>query len=272
MALFGRHVVTQIGVPGGPGISLTDLRVRFNIKMSRTSTPDEAVITMYGVSRQTVSILRAEGVIISIFAGYSVPLQIFTGTPIADGVSLEKAGPERVLTIEAQDSGKLLKETTLSISYATPVSAQQLVNEAVAALQLPPGVVTVDPSVIFTQGISFTGTAKDLLTQMSVACAADWWVRDGVMYFLPADTETGEMAVEFSSLRGNLIGSPVRKADDKVEIIALMEPSMRPGKPFRVVSEEVNGDFIAQDVEFVGDSGWENEFYVKAIGKPRMAA
>ena len=54
-----------------------------------------------------------------------------------------------------------------------------------------------------------------------------------------------------------------------IAIVGLLEPSMRPGRLFVVQSRQFNGVYIARDVTFVGDSGWDVAYYVQVRGRPR---
>ncbi|MFA9271870.1 MAG: hypothetical protein ACEQSX_14160, partial [Baekduiaceae bacterium] len=89
--------------------------------------------------------------------------------------------------------------------------------------------------------------------------------------FVGAGEDTGETAVVFSAAAGNLIGSPTPKDGGKLEVKALLAPSIRPGKMFSVESADYSGRYVADDVEFNGDSGWETPFYVTATGTARSS-
>ena len=70
-----------------------------------------------------------------------------------------------------------------------------------------------------------------------------------------------------SAGNGNLIGSPKLGDEGQVEVKALLEPTMRPYKPFRVVSDLINGDFRAEEVKF-NITSRRNENYVSVKGSP----
>lgn len=266
-ALFQRQVVLQIGTANDAGREYTGLRCRFRVEMSRTSNPNTAVIELYNPNKGSVALAQAEGVIVRLLVGYDVPLQIFRGNPVAGGVSLSRQGPDRVLRIEAQDGGRELAAGRVSVSVSTSTSAQQVFDELSDALGLALGSVRVEGGLTLTQGAVLQGKASDVLDDLVRSMGLEWYVRDGALYVGTEGESTGETAVVFSSATKNLIGTPTRK-DGAVEATALISPSMRPGKPFRVESLDITGDFVAEDVVFEGDSGYENPFYVKVTGRP----
>lgn len=57
-----------------------------------------------------------------------------------------------------------------------------------------------------------------------------------------------------------------------IEVKGLLDASMRPGRAFVVESADVNGTFIARDVTFEGDSGYESPYYVSMTGDPMPSA
>lgn len=274
--LFGRVVEVQVGTEGDPAArALRDLRVSFRVEMDRTSTPNRAVIQVYNPAEATVGVLREADAVVRLLAGYESaggPRQVFTGTPIRNGVGIERRGPDRLLTIEALDGGRAVAGSFVSESFAQQTSVGQVLDALAAALGLPRGATVLDSEIRWPQGLVLLGPVRDELDRVCGALAADWFVRDGALYVVARDRSTGEVAPLFAASRGNLIGSPVRKADGTVEVVALLDPAMRPGRPFVVQSEAVSGEYIARDVVFEGDSGWDASFYVRLTGEPRAGA
>ncbi len=266
MALFGRQVILQLGVEDDVGKEYRGFRVRFRVETSRSSNPNKAVIEAYNLNKESVSLAQQPEAIVRLLVGYDAPLQIFRGNPVKDGVELIKQGPDRVLHIEAQDGQRQLEAARLNLSFATDTTAQQVFDEVSAALGLPLGTVRLG-DLNLSQGVVLNGPARKTMDELALSLGLEWFVRDGVLQVVTAGESTGETAVVFSSATGNLIGSPKRLDDGGVEATALISPSLRPGKPFRVESEDITGDYIADEVVLEGDSGWERPFYVIAAGK-----
>ncbi len=264
--IFQRQVVVQIGTAGSEGKSFSGLKTTFRVSMSRESTPNDGVIKLYNVNADTVALAQNPDAVIRVLAGYDVPQLLFSGNPVEDGVRLVRQGVDRILTIEAQDGLRAYQDARVSISYTTETTLEELYQAVAAQLGLPEGAIRVDSSFRFTQGGVFSGYARDILDRIAASTSSGWFIRDGTLQLVGLAEDTGERAVVFSATTGNLIGSPTR-TDTGVEITALLAPTLRPGKPFRVESADVNGDFVADTVEFIGDSHG-GDFYVKAVGIP----
>ena len=268
MPLFGRKVTLAMGPAGGSGKSFTGFRVSFDVKMSTSSTPNSAVLEAYNLNAASIALAQASDAVIELYVGYDVPRLIFRGNPTKDAVRIERRGVDKVLHIEAQDGGHVYKEARLNVAFATSTTVQQVFDAIRAQMGIPTGTIRLPSGVKFPHGLNLTGPARDVLDRLASSNGAEWYIRDGALQFVGAGEDTGEEAVVFSSTSGNLIGSPSPK-DDGIEVTALLAPSLRPGKPFRVQSKDYNGDYTATDVNFKGDSGWDKPFYVVAIGTPR---
>lgn len=271
MALWGRQVVLSIGPEGGEGRQFSGFRVRFRVTMSRSSTPNEAVIEAYNLNPASIALAQEPTSVVELRVGHEVPLLIFRGNPTKNGVRLDRQGTDTVLRIEAQDGGRAYREARVSVSFSTSTTAQQVFDAVADQLGVPRGTIRVPADVTFPRGVVLNGPAREVLDRLSRSFASEWFVRDGVLQFVGRGEDTGESAVVFSADAGNLVGSPTPKDDGAIEVKALLAPSLRPGKVFSVQSVDYNGLYTADDVEFTGDSGWETPFYVTATGKARSS-
>ena len=274
MPEFDRQVFLDIGTAGSTGKRFSGLRQRFHVEMDDTGTPNTARIEMWNPNADTIALLQSDDARVRLIVGYNAPQQIFFGSPIEGGVTSERMGPERVLKIEASDGGRELADAFVDISFETETTMEQLFAEVVDQTGLVTGTIRLDDSVRFPNGYSFNGPARELMDRLALVAqdsklrASKWFVRDGATQFIPYGETTGETAIVFSSKTKNLIGSPIA-TDDGIEVVGLLAPSLRPGKPLRVVSEKYNGDYTCTSLAFDGDSGFADPFYVKAKGRVR---
>ncbi len=275
--LFGRVVVVELGQEGEAGKRFANLRTSFRVVHTRASAPNTLSLSLWNPNPITPALLDGSSPLARLLVGYAdavdpdapvVPRLIFTGQPVKNGRTTEKNGTERILRIEAQDGGRQYREARIDITIASPTTLSALVTLAAAAMRIPLGTVTLDPDVALTQGFVGSGSARDVLDRIVLGQNADWMIRDGVLHVIPVGAAVPGLAPLFSSESGTLIGQPIRRERGKVEIRALLNPALRPGSPFRVVSRSVKGNFIAGDVVFVGDSGFDRPFYVETIGSP----
>jgi hypothetical protein len=272
--LLQRRVLVQLGTAGSTGKEYDGLRVRFAVTMTDSSTPNEAKVEIYNVAASTVSAMQSDDAVIRLLVGYAsegAPRLLFQGNPISNGVQLERKGVDTVLTVEAQDGGREYTSSHLAESYGTGTTSAQVFAALADSLGVPLGNVdAVVGTIDFPSGIVLQGRASDQLDRVAAMSGARWQIRDGALQVWSVGGSTGEQAVVFSASTGNLIGSPA-VTDDGVEITGLLAPTLRPGKPFRVDSRDVQGDYVCTSCEFKGDSGWGSEFYVVAKGTPLAA-
>lgn len=270
--LFGRRVVVQLGTANSTGKEFRDLRVRFSVKMTDSSDPNSAKIEVYNLSASTVSAMQADDAVVRLLAGYDseggAERLLFQGNPIDGGVRLERQGVDTILTVEAQDGGREYTTSHVSESYSTGTTSSQVFSALAAQLGVPLGNVdAVVGDISFPSGLVLQGRVADQLDRVAAMSGARWQIRDGTLQVWAVGSTTGESAVVFSSETGNLIGSPT-VTDEGVEVTGLLAPTLRPGKPFRVASRDVEGDYVCTSCEFKGDSGWVTDFYVVARGAP----
>jgi hypothetical protein len=275
--VWGRHVSVSIGQAGVAGLALADLRCAFEVKMSKGSNPHTATIRLWNPNPLTLALLEGPLPTVGLRVGYGdaqipgggvvIPRQIFLGEVVKDGLRVEKEGRDRIATIEAQDTPGAYQLTRIVLTFPSAVALSAVVAAVAGALALPVGSIVVAPDVVLSQGGAFQGGARDVLDRIAASTGSHWWISDGVFFFGPAGAPVPSVAPVFSSLNGNLIGSPVKKDRGGVEVKALLDASLRPGGAFVVQSSTINGTYVASDVQFVGDSGYDLPFYVKAIGK-----
>jgi hypothetical protein len=267
-----------IGQAGQAGVEFADLRVAFRVRMDRGRSPHEASIRVWNVNPLTLAVLDAgPEPTVQLKVGYGDPLQpeggpglprlIFLGKVVRGGLRVEREGSERIAEIEAKDTPNAYQLARVALTFATSVTMSQVVSAVVAELGLPVGDLTLVPDVTLAQGGIFNGAARDVLDRIAASVNADWWITDGVFFMTPKGQASPGLVPVFSSLTGNLIGTPVKKDRGKIEVKALLDASMRPGLSFVVDSEQIKGSYIADSVEFVGDSGFDLPFYVQIVGR-----
>lgn len=268
--LFGRQVLVQLGRENSTGIEHKDLRVTFDVEMDDSSVPSKARIEVYNLASDTIATMQRDDAVIRLLTGYrssgGVPRLIFQGNPIPGGANLERRSVDKILKVEAQDGGREYSASHISESFSTATSSGQLFQTLADAFGKPLGNVdAVVGDIAFKNGLVMVGPTRDQMDRIADMSGAQWSFRDGTLQVWKTGSTTGEPAVVFSADAGNLIGSPVA-TDQGVKITGLLAPSLRPGKPFRVQSADINGDFVATSVQFKGDSGFSNEYYVIATG------
>lgn len=271
MTPFGRQVVLEFGLPGQQGRRFRDLSVTFKVEMTQTATPNTAHIEARNLGADSVALLQRDDVVVRLMVGYDAPRLIFQGDPIRNGVDERYEGTDRVLRMQLQDGGRTFRLGRVSVSFATATTLGQVLDAVTDQLGLPLGVQDVDRTVGLGRGVVLQGPARQVLDHIAEASGSRWSIIDGALNIVSRTGQLTDQAVVFSADRGNLVGSPSRKDKGTVEVKGLITPSLRPGKPFRVESAFLTGDYIATEVDFVGGLR-DQDFYVVARGRPRRSS
>ncbi len=248
------------------GRQFEGLRVHFNIEMTKGSL-SKAVIEMWNPAPDSIALAETEGIAVELLAGYDVPIRIFVGYPIKDGIVHKLERPDTILHIEAKD-GQAAWSKRVNTSLATQTSMDQVFSIVAASMGIAVGTINLGTasSIRLTQGVVLSDRAPEILDRICQSAGLEWFIRDDALQVIPRNGTTGEVVPVFSATAGNLIGSP-KKTKEGIEITGLMSPTLRPGKMFQVQSSLVNGMYTCYALAFHGDSGFDNDFYVVARGK-----
>lgn len=263
--ILKRQIIVELGVPGELARRFTDLRISGKVERSSASGPNVASVTLINPGRDTIALAQQQGAVVRVLAGYDVPRLLFVGDVNKGGATVEQQGPDRVLTLEAQDGGRALREARVERSFSGEVSAEQVLGVVADAMGLPLGAVNLPDTLRWPRGLSLSGAARDVLNEVTESLGVRWSVQDGALQVLADSEDTGELAVRVAAETGNLIGSP-KPLDNGLEVTALLDGRIRPGRRFVVASREFNGVYRAREVTHSFDSGWDNSFYTIVTG------
>lgn len=262
---FGRQIIVQIGPEGGEGREFRDIRISGRVDKSPTRGPNEAVLELYNVSPDSIALAQTPQARVRIMAGYDTPRLIFEGNIIREGAIVTKEGVDRILSIEAIDGGAL-RTAHISETFSQELSMEQAFQALAERMGLKPGFVFQAPDLRLPRGTAMVGPVRDVLDEVSSSVGAEWSIQDGALQVLRPQDHTDEEAVVISAQNGNLIGSP-SPGSDGLEVKALLDGRIRPGRRFIVESDQFDGEFRAVEVQHIFDSGWDSSFFTTVIGK-----
>lgn len=268
MNAFGRRVLVSLGQSGANGVSLPGLRTSFEVRMSRAGAPNQARVRVWNTGTTTAAALvgPAPTCMVAAGLGEGAPSPIFRGDVVTK--QLVKSGTDRVLDIEAQDGGRVWTFGRTHYTTTAPTSLVALVQIAVSQQGLPIGDLTPGADVPQPRGAYINEPFRDFMDRASASLRATWTVTDGFFYLTPKGAPGPSPTMpRFSAVGGTLVGQPVSRERNQVEIVGLLDPTVRPGRLFSVDSPTVRGTFIADEVTFRGDSGYEQPFFVEVKGK-----
>lgn len=275
--LFGRQAeVTVAPIDGTDGISVSGLRVTFQVAKTSSSEPNTATVSIYNLAEFSRGRIKAKDQAVVLRAGYTdLVEQVCAG--VIKRVEHRREGVDIVTELELKDGGRDLLEPEFRRSYARATSRRRIVNDIITTMpHTAVGRINAAGLRGVTSGkLSFSTTSKLAMDRVARAWGFEWSVQDGALQILDRDgtVEPVELAVVLSANSG-LIGSPARtgqegarasrsrsrKQQAGARFTSLLFPSIRPGRYVLLRSEFVSGAFKAQSVEHSGDthgSDWQ---------------
>lgn len=260
--LYGRQVIVEIGVAGELR-RWRGLQVTGSVKKGRTSSANTAEVDITNLGPDSIAAAQSEEAIIRVFAGYETQRLLFTGTVNPGGATLEKQGPDRVLSISAKDGGYEYLRSRVNKSFDRGTSWQTVFDEMATATGLPIGNVNV-PTGATNEGLVLVGSVRDVMRRLADTVDAEVSIQNQSWQVLPRGEPSADEAVVLSSTRlRNLIGSPSKERGG-LKAKALLDGRISPGRRVVLESEEYSGDYRVVDVEHTFDSRMGQEFYSTA--------
>lgn len=219
-------------------------RLNFNIEKTDGGEANKGKISIYNLNQDSRNFIEKENTIAILRVGYAENLStLFFGDLAPNGVSVKRSGPDIITTLEVGDSEKILREAHIDIGLAANATNQQILNLALAKLNLTIGFQSGFKTVVYKHGFSFSGRVSNLLDQITKQVGVKWSIQDGEFIILPPKTtEPGEI-IRLAPDSG-LIGTPT-KTKDAFKFQALLNPLIRPGKKIFVDSRLALGELGA---------------------------
>lgn len=264
--MFGRKVIVEIGEAGGVARRFTNLRIAGRVDKSPKSGPNTATLEIYNPSPDSIAAAQTPRAVVRVLAGHDVPRLLFVGTVIKNGARIEQAGPDRILTVEAMDGGRSYQAAHINESFSRTSTIEQVFGSLAEKLGVQLGAVELGEGVQFPRGLTLTGPARTVLADLATSIGAEWSIQDGALQVLSDSADTGEAVVLVSSRTGNLIGSP-KVGSEGLEITALLDGRLRPGRRLVIESKMFKGVYRAREVQHVFDSGWDSSFHTTVVAK-----
>lgn len=262
MDLFGRQIVARAGFAGELGREWEGLRMRFDVHATPSREPNTLNLEIFNLSKNSRSWIR-EGMKVEIEAGYQETItQIFKGEIRHFGH--ERHGPEWVTKIEAAD-GVEANTATIEASIKPGASPADIIGKLKGAMTggnisdgfADLGALARDiPEKLRSTVLS--GNAGDELSALLEPNGYQWSTQGERIQITKIGGSTDEPAIVVDGDSG-LVGSPVRREGGGVEVVALLNGRIRPGRAIKVKSSDIEGFYVVQSARHTGDThggGW----------------
>lgn len=253
---FLRRVSLVVSAPGGPGLDLSELHMKFVVKRGDIQTPNSMDIRIYNPSDQTVKALlqgnlrgtQPAGVIvphspefsiITLQAGYQNAQfgLVFQGTIIQCRFGRENQA-DTYVDIRAADGDEAYNyaviNQSLAVGYNSPT--QQLAA-ITAAMGVPGGYIGPMTSIQLPRGKVFWGMARDAARDHAKTQNSNWSLQDGQYQLVPLTTYVPGDIVVLNSATG-MINWPEQTANG-IHIKCLLNASIRIGRVVQIDNSSI---------------------------------
>lgn len=292
LRLFGRSVelaITSQPTSGGyfdgggsETLTITNMRVQFEIKKALGKQPNPAVVTITNLSKSTRGSLERLPLYCTLRAGHDgVLLPLFAGNVTYGRSELKSADWET--KIQVADGARAFSQARANKSYKAPISVRQIVSDLARTmgLSMPQELqAATDLQQSLSGDFSAFGPTRDLLTKVLAPYGYSWSIQDGRLQVLkggaPNAREPWNIDVE-----DGMIGSPEGSVPHKpgavaeISVDVLLFPQIVPGDTVKLTSKSYAGVSLrVNDVNHKGDTEgkeWKTSLKLVPLGSPPPA-
>lgn len=247
-------------IEGAMGFELSNLDCAFQVKKNLKPEPNTCELKVYNLSRDTRRVLEiSKKLVLRLEAGYpDAVAQLFLGE--VRSAHTHREGADLVTEISTGDSEKELQKARIQLSVGPKVPAQVALTAIARTLGV--GLGNVAPAAaklaakgktIFGPGTVIQGSAAQALTDFCRSADLEWSIQDGVLQILDRAKALDDKAVLLSPDTG-LIGSPTVDNKGVLQVTALIQPDLRPGRKIDLRSESFKGGYRIEECEYTGDT------------------
>lgn len=174
---FGHTVIIQ---SGNVTIRNSELDCEFSVAFDDNTAADEAEITIYNLSNNTVNAFKNNAKI-TITAGYDTD----TGIIFSGFITFKKTyyeGVDKITQIKAIDDMKRLNKEVESISYAAGTKASYILKDLCGRVGLPIAVFKTVRDYSYKDEVTVDGSLSDAIKQYATVCGVSAYVCKSKIY------------------------------------------------------------------------------------------
>lgn len=267
---FDRQYRLAAGQVGGTGFEIGEtsetqpvpLHINFSLQKSDLETQNTGRVTVWNLNPSQLAALNEKDCVVSLRAGYGnqLPL-IFAGIVSYVCTGLDSA--DRKTEIEVIDNLVEVRDTYVTVSYNGTVNWKTIFDDVAAQMGVAISYSYNAEFVDISNGFSFVGLARDIMTKGCKCCNLSWSLQNGVMQVKkPGDVMSKEVFV--LSPDTGLLGIPARvvltQEDSTAEnqlgwdVEYFLNGAINIDDYVKLESETVTGFFRVYSLEISGDN------------------
>jgi len=257
----------------GEARTIDGLRMSFDVRKTRSSTPNTCDAVFWNPSEQTRRVAQATDAEIEIYAGYGGEAKLISRAQINRAIVVRQP-PDILLEIEAQEGQRNLREKTVSVSHSGGARVENVLNELTGILGFDVRPIEFDLGQELRGGFSHVGKVSRAMDDLVKRFGGDWSVQNGEVLVLPPEGFVGTAEVPVISAQTGMINSPEpvedqtsterksTEARNGYKVTSLLQPTIEPGDRFELRALDAQGVFAVDAVEHQGDTRGRNWYSV----------
>jgi hypothetical protein len=240
MALqFKRGYELRLVNPSGRVVTSTELRVKFEITKDLFGYPNLGNIKIYNLTTDRAVEISEEFTTVELKVGYQNTLALLFKGDIRNVIN-RREGVDTITEIFAGDGDRPVRKTKFSKTFAPGTPILQMVKEAAASFGIPNAKLDgIDSTQSNLNGITMSGSTKDLLNKMSDDYDFYWSIQDGQFTTQSRDDYDRINAVNIITRATGMIGSPAI-TEIGADVRTLLNPDLQPYRAFQVKTPNVD--------------------------------
>lgn len=261
--LFGRKYALSVGPNGQTGKQWKDLRIVFDVTQSDAESANQSTIQVYNLSKDSRSYIK-KGQIATLEAGYKDSDFGLICAGYIDRVSSKKQGADYVTTIEIKDGLNFLQASSLSLSFTSGTTLNQIIDKIISSAGFSRGVIKGIPNKVFNAGYSAFGRPAKILKDLTTSNGLKFFVTNQQINIIPKNEQFDSRVILLDYESGLLTVEP---DSEGYQITSLLRASIKPGQIVKVESEAIKSNVKVVSLTHNGDlfGNWITRFLGKTL-------
>jgi hypothetical protein len=264
---FNRQIQLLIGQNKGLNLVISDLNISFDITRNYKSEDNTASFTIYNAKKETRDKIVQKDNNISLKAGYEDEGigTIFSGL-VFEGSS-KKQGTEWVTEIIASDYGANITnifKQNVNFSYKEGIPITMVINDIIAILGITVSGLENASQIFMNNAKVFSGMLKNVIQNITNILKVNnvgLYFDNNEMVIYNLGLQDSKFGIVNISPNNGLLGSVEEITDNssatgkrQYALTSLINSKIRPNSLINLISENANGLFIVEQVNFIGDN------------------
>lgn len=248
---FNRQVIFRVLLKSTL-IEIKELRVKFEIKKTRTQEQNVSKIELYNLSETTRANIKTEGESVELYAGYGDDIALIFRGNIRE-VFHKKESENIITTITAGDGDRAFSSSFVNTTLEANTSLQATIETLVSKLQgIKKGkIVGIEGLEGNKTATTLTGTVRDELDRLASKYDFSYTIENEVFNLVRNRQHTG--LSEVISVDSGMLDAPIA-TEKGVDVKTLLNNNLRCNDLFRLESKFLKRDYRIDELLFSGDT------------------